>query len=1049
MIRTRQALGAWLAWAAILGAGPVLGQTSFVTFESGQVRPLALSPDGSQLFAVNTPDNRLEVFDVGAGGLSHVDSIPVGMEPVAVAARSNTEVWVVNHLSDSLSVIDLSATPPQVVRTLLVGDEPRDIVFAGTGGNRAFISTAHRGQHRTHSSISGVNGAGDPQLTTEGIDRADVWVFDATNLGTTIGGTPDRIVTFFADTPRALAVSADGNTVYVAAFHSGNETTVINETVVPDGFGAGGVPGPSDNVFGDPAPETGLIVKKIGGNWLDSSGTNWNALVNFDLPDHDVFSIDANTLAPGSVDQFDHVGTILFNMVAHPDPQNGKLYVTNTELPNHVDFEGPGVHGGSTVQGHLSESRITVIDPSGPSVDAQHLNQHITYSDLHTDPGAIHAQINAQIPHSLATPLQPVISSDGNTLYVAAFGSAKVGVISTAALDDPGFESNYDPPTASANYISTGGGPSGLALDETNNRLYVLTRFDNSVAEIDLGTKATLDTHSLHNPEPADVVAGRPFLYDAVATSGNGEASCSSCHIFADFDSLAWNLGNPDDAVSTNNQPSATILPPATTFHPMKGPMTTQTLRGLATHGGMHWRGDRVDGFFGTDPCTEPSGAPCNEDLSFRNFIVAFEGLVGKEGTITAVQMQDFADFALQILPPPNPVRALDNSLTAAQQSGQNLFSGPISDTVATCNGCHRLDPSQGFFGSGGEQSFEGEPQNFKIAHMRNLYTKVGMFGLSVGGPFTGDQVRGFGVLHDGSVDTVANFLAAPVFSLNASEEADLEQFALAFPTDIAPIVGQQVTLTATNSAVVDPRIDLMIARAATAFTSLMLGGVVTECDVMVKGSVGGAERGWVRESSGLFRDDLNDTISDAALRALATTEGPLTYTCAPPGSGTRMGIDRDEDTVLDGLDNCPSAPNLDQADTDDDGIGDVCDLVADTDGDGVEDALDNCPSISNGGQEDNDSDGQGDVCDTDDDNDGLSDADEAIHGTNPFNPDTDGDGFTDGREVDAGSDPLNPNSTPFSNVPALPLGARVLLAALVMGIGVLATWRRSPACSP
>ena len=62
----------------------------------------------------------------------------------------------------------------------------------------------------------------------------------------------------------------------------------------------------------------------------------------------------------------------------------------------------------------------------------------------------------------------------------------------------------------------------------------------------------------------------------------------------------------------------------------MKGPMTTQTLRGLATHGGMHWRGDRVDGFFGTDACTEPSGAPCNEDLSFRNFIVAFEGLVGQ-----------------------------------------------------------------------------------------------------------------------------------------------------------------------------------------------------------------------------------------------------------------------------------------------------------------------------------------------------------------------------------------------------------------------------------
>ena len=83
---------------------------SFVTFESGQVRPLALSPDGSRLFAVNTPDDRLEIFAVNGGDLSHVDSVPVGLEPIAVAARTNGEVWVVNHLSDSVSIVDVSTT---------------------------------------------------------------------------------------------------------------------------------------------------------------------------------------------------------------------------------------------------------------------------------------------------------------------------------------------------------------------------------------------------------------------------------------------------------------------------------------------------------------------------------------------------------------------------------------------------------------------------------------------------------------------------------------------------------------------------------------------------------------------------------------------------------------------------------------------------------------------------------------------------------------------------------------------------------------------------
>src|SRR5437870_5932812 len=89
----------------------------FVTFESGQVRPLALSPDGTRLFAVNTPDNRLEIFNVcsdsdancTAGTLSAAGSVPVGLEPVAVAARSNTEVWVVNHLSDSVSIVDVGS----------------------------------------------------------------------------------------------------------------------------------------------------------------------------------------------------------------------------------------------------------------------------------------------------------------------------------------------------------------------------------------------------------------------------------------------------------------------------------------------------------------------------------------------------------------------------------------------------------------------------------------------------------------------------------------------------------------------------------------------------------------------------------------------------------------------------------------------------------------------------------------------------------------------------------------------------------------------------
>ncbi len=155
----------------------------------------------------------------------------------------------------------------------------------------------------------------------------------------------------------------------------------------------------------------------------------------------------------------------------------------------------------------------------------------------------------------------------------------------------------------------------------------------------------------------------------------------------------------------------------------------------------------------------------------------------------------------------------------------------------------------------------------------------------------------------------------------------------IAFDSDLAPIVGQQITLTATNSGVAGPRIDLMLARCDTGFQSKILvdlnGGAVNECDLVAKLDQGGSQRGYVYDpASNLFDpDDGGAAINDAALRALAGAPGQeVTYTAAPPGSGLRMGINRDLDTLLDGPDNCPGVPNDDQTDTDTDGLGDVCD---------------------------------------------------------------------------------------------------------------------------
>jgi hypothetical protein len=62
-----------------LSTGVARAQASFVAFETGQVRPLALSPDGTRLFAANTPDNRLEIFQIDGVGITHLGAVPVGL----------------------------------------------------------------------------------------------------------------------------------------------------------------------------------------------------------------------------------------------------------------------------------------------------------------------------------------------------------------------------------------------------------------------------------------------------------------------------------------------------------------------------------------------------------------------------------------------------------------------------------------------------------------------------------------------------------------------------------------------------------------------------------------------------------------------------------------------------------------------------------------------------------------------------------------------------------------------------------------------------------
>jgi DNA-binding beta-propeller fold protein YncE len=877
----------------LTGPSPTPG---FTLFESDQVRPLALTPDRKLLLATNTPAHRLEIFSVRSWGLVHVASVSVGLEPVAVAARSNTEAWVVNHVSDSVSVVRLDGKGSRVLRTLHVGDEPRDVLFAGPNRSRAFITTAHRGQ----------NNPRDPQLTTPGVGRADVWVFDAgSSQDGTMGGTPLTVITLFTDTPRALAATPDGAKVYVAGFKTGNQTAALLGSVLsPAGY-----PGPATAVDGTARPERlALIVKLADGHWVDEGGRAYDPLVKFNLPDKDVFVIDALASPPqplaGSAGSFSGVGTILFNMAVNP--VNGKVYVSNLESNNAQRFEGAnGFAGGSTlpapsVRGRLAFSRISVLGEG--TVSPRHLNKHVDYD-----------QCCAPVPNeenarSVAFPLDMAVTRDGETLYVASLGTSEVAVYGTAALEDDTFV-----PDVADQIPVTGGGPTGLALDEDRHRLYVLTRFDNAIKLIDTRTRREVGRADMHNPEPASVVAGRRFLYDASLSSSHGDSACFSCHVFGDMDNLAWDLGNPDNTAVPNPNPFSPGNVPNSFpvhFNPLKGPMATQSLRGMANHGPMHWRGDRTGGAGG--PSVQPDGGAYDEEAAFLAFSGAFPALLGRHAPIADEDMRAFAHFALQLTYPPNPIRRLDNTLTPTQQAGFAFFHdvpSAVNDPAVagdelSCNQCHRLDRTAnaefgvakpGFFGSDNNTTEIdlGRTQHFKNPHLRNAYQKVGMFGFPPppqagfsNSAFQGDQIRGFGFSQDAVFDTLENFLRTPPFrrgpanpqGIPIGPEGDatrrqIEDFLLSFDSNLFPVVGQQVTLNGTNRAAADPRIDLLLQRADAG-----------EAKVVATIRFGHVELTFVYAGGGTFAP----FVPDGVLRALAPWVGGITYTALPPGATPR-----------------------------------------------------------------------------------------------------------------------------------------------------------------
>src|SRR5262249_3229447 len=165
-------------------------------------------------------------------------------------------------------------------------------------------------------------------------------------------------------------------------------------------------------------------------------------------------------------------------------------------------------------------------------------------------------------------------------------------------------------------------------------------------------------------------------------------------------DGLAWDVGDPKGSM----QQVTTLL--TSTFHPMKGPMTTQSLRGIIGTEPLHWRGDRA---------------------RLSDFNPAFMSLLGGTRELTDPEMADFEAFIQTLSYPPNPFENLDRTYPnpptrPSAMRGQSLFTtARLDGGVFTCNNCHTAEPG---FGAGTNGiiipgTLLQEPQDFKVPQLR------------------------------------------------------------------------------------------------------------------------------------------------------------------------------------------------------------------------------------------------------------------------------------------------------------------------------------------
>ncbi|MGI9472568.1 MAG: hypothetical protein ACR2NZ_13595, partial [Rubripirellula sp.] len=624
-------------------APPSVGHPTFV---SPHASPIALQ--GDSVFVVNTPADSVDVIDAKTQQV--VRRINVGVDPVSLALRPDgKELWVSNHVSDSVSVIDIDESSPtfmSVIDTIQSFDpETRATRFDEPVGI-AFANDA-----KAYVALSSENEIAVIDVVTRAIKRR---------------------LDVSAQDPRAIVVR-DGR-LYVIPFESNNRTQLSGGT------------GELDNEL----VTFNAFEHAIANNNVLSLGAVLDIVKHPRVPDRDLYIFDTET--DELIETVDGLGTLLYGIAVD---SKGRVFVAQTDARNDINGRsGTKKHGLKELENRAFLNRITRVMPSrgrgasdaaNPDAASRESLSEATVEFIELEPLPPQQPVAGE---AFATPFAIQVSEDDSTLVASAAGSDKLFTVDADSGDVLG-------------QVRVGAVPRGIALgsnvDGEPSHAWVLNAVANTVSIVDLSDARrpkVIGEVRLRDPTHPAVKRGRA-AFNTAAASTTGTFSCASCHPDGHTDQLLWVLKTP--IVTGGNQ----IMP-----------RSTMPVRGLRDTAPYHWDGIPGDPYGGNNSANVHGSDPPNASLddpesTTRHLIdggiaatMSLDGDTtvndeGKAGALSAAERDDMAKFLLSVPYPPAQRRAYTNVVSKRATEGFKLFhiDGDLQGKPKpnVCGDCHRM----------------------------------------------------------------------------------------------------------------------------------------------------------------------------------------------------------------------------------------------------------------------------------------------------------------------------------------------------------------------